>query len=152
MGLCIVGNCWGSNLVQDVFTESQTSDDFDPKNNSFVLHEFSVRVTFGPSRGGGGGGGLQGVHVLHKGGNRAPRAGRCPPRGWQQCPGRHQGPVRHMCTLIRETASSSELTLIKKQVVEKAWSVPHLSRSPPHPSRSAPAARASRPESFPPMH
>ena len=27
---------------------------------------------------------LQGAHVLHKGGNCAPRAGRCPPRGWQQ--------------------------------------------------------------------
>ena len=27
---------------------------------------------------------LQGSHVLHKGGNCAPRAGRCPPRGWQQ--------------------------------------------------------------------
>ena len=27
---------------------------------------------------------LQGAHVLHKGGNCALRAGRCPPRGWQQ--------------------------------------------------------------------
>ena len=27
---------------------------------------------------------LQGAHVLHKGGGYAPRAGRCPPRGWQQ--------------------------------------------------------------------
>ena len=27
---------------------------------------------------------LQGAHVLHKGGSCAPRAGRCPPWGWQQ--------------------------------------------------------------------
>ena len=35
---------------------------------------------------------LQGAHVLHKGGNCAPRAGRCPPPGWQQ--GRDQ-PTAH---------------------------------------------------------
>ena len=35
---------------------------------------------------------LQGAHVLHKGGGCAPRAGRCPPRGWQQ--GREQ-PTAH---------------------------------------------------------
>ena len=35
---------------------------------------------------------LQGAHVLHKGGNCALRAGRCPPRGWQQ--GRDQ-PTAH---------------------------------------------------------
>ena len=35
---------------------------------------------------------LQGPHVLHKGGGCAPRAGRCPPRGWQQ--GRDQ-PTTH---------------------------------------------------------
>ena len=35
---------------------------------------------------------LQGAHVLHKGGGCAPRAGRCPPRGWQQ--GRDQ-PTAH---------------------------------------------------------
>ena len=34
----------------------------------------------------------QGAHVLHKGGGCAPRAGRCPPRGWQQ--GRDQ-PTAH---------------------------------------------------------
>ena len=33
-----------------------------------------------------------GAHVLHKGGGCAPRAGRCPPRGWQQ--GRDQ-PTAH---------------------------------------------------------
>ena len=35
---------------------------------------------------------LQGAHILHKGGGCAPRAGRCPPRGWQQ--GRDQ-PTAH---------------------------------------------------------
>ena len=35
---------------------------------------------------------LQGAHILHKGGGCAPRAGRCPPRGWQQ--GREQ-PTTH---------------------------------------------------------
>ena len=35
---------------------------------------------------------LQGAHVLHKGGGCAPRAGRCPPQGWQQ--GRDQ-PTAH---------------------------------------------------------
>ena len=40
-----------------------------------------------PAREGGGGG-----HVLHKSGGCAPRAGRCPPRGWQQ--GREQ-PTAH---------------------------------------------------------
>ena len=35
---------------------------------------------------------LQGAHVLHKGGGCAPRARRCPPRGWQQ--GRDQ-PTAH---------------------------------------------------------
>ena len=35
---------------------------------------------------------LQGAHVLHKSGGCAPRAGRCPPRGWQQ--GREQ-PTAH---------------------------------------------------------
>ena len=35
---------------------------------------------------------LQDAHVLHKGGDCAPRAGRCPPRGWQQ--GREQ-PTAH---------------------------------------------------------
>ena len=35
---------------------------------------------------------LQGAHILHKGGSCAPRAGRCPPRGWQQ--GRDQ-PTAH---------------------------------------------------------
>ena len=35
---------------------------------------------------------LQGAHVLHKGGGCAPRAVRCPPRGWQ--PGRDQ-PTAH---------------------------------------------------------
>ena len=35
---------------------------------------------------------LQGAHILHKGGNCAPRAGRCPPRGWQQG---HDQPTAH---------------------------------------------------------
>ena len=34
---------------------------------------------------------LQGAHVLHKGGNCAPRAGMCPPRGWQQGRGQPTG-------------------------------------------------------------
>ena len=46
-----------------------------------------VEWAFHLRRGGGVRGGplpLRGAHVLHKGGGCAPRARRCPPRGWQQ--------------------------------------------------------------------
>ena len=42
---------------------------------------------------------LQGAHVLHKGGGCAPRAGRCPPRGWQQ--GRDQATAHGTVHVVR---------------------------------------------------
>ena len=42
---------------------------------------------------------LQGAHVLHKGGGCAPRAGRCPPRGWQQ--GREQPTAHRTVHVVR---------------------------------------------------
>ena len=41
----------------------------------------------------------RGAHELHKGGGCAPRAGRCPPRGWQQ--GRDQPTARGIVNGIR---------------------------------------------------
>ena len=47
---------------------------------------------------------LQGAHILHKGGGCAPRAGRCPPRGWQL--GRDQ-PTAHG-TVVRMGGSDNK--------------------------------------------
>ena len=47
---------------------------------------------------------LQGAHVLHKGGGCAPRAGRCPPRGWQQ--GRDQPTAHGTVDVVRRCESS----------------------------------------------
>ena len=44
-------------------------------------------------------GSMQGAHALHKGGGCAPRARRCPPRGWQQ--GRDQPTAHRTVHVVR---------------------------------------------------
>ena len=47
---------------------------------------------------------LHGAHVLHNGGGCAPRAGRCPPQGWQQ--GCDQPTAHGQSTSYRDVKSS----------------------------------------------